>query len=273
MSQLSDIVSLEKVKDLVKQVGAFQLKHFRSIEAITIEKDVNELVSFVDETSEQLLFTGLSAIYPEAAFWGEEGGLRSEADWTWLVDPLDGTTNYLNGLDQFSISVALLHKGETQFGLVYRPANDELFHAFRGEGFFHNDCRVTNDFSKLELRSTLIGTGFPYRSPDLHESFFKASADLMTQCRGFRRLASAALDLCYLSCGWLQAFWESELQPYDVGAGLLFLDEVGLKATNHLGQPFDMLSDRIFVAAPLEIHGELQVIIQASYGLEDLKYS
>jgi myo-inositol-1(or 4)-monophosphatase len=273
MSQLSSIVSLSQVKSLVKQVGAFQLKHFRSTEAITVEKAMNELVSFVDETSEQLLFKGLTEIYPDAAFWGEEGGQRGEADWTWLVDPLDGTTNYLNGLDQFSISVALMYKGVTQFGVVYRPANDELFHAFRGEGFYHNGDLVSNDFSKLSLPSTLMGTGFPYRSPDLHESFFKASADLMTQCRGFRRLASAALDLCYLSCGWLQGFWESELQPYDVGAGLLFLEEAGLKATNHLGEPFDLLSDRVFVAAPMEIHEELQIIIQRAYGSGDLKYS
>lgn len=271
MKNLTERVSWTGLKGLLNEVGLFQLEHFRSQEKFTIEKGHNELVSFVDETSEQKLFDGLSQIFPEAAFWGEEGGQRSEADWTWLVDPLDGTTNYLNGLDQFSISVALLHKGETQFGVVYRPANEEFFHAYRGQGFYRNDVKVEADFSGLSLDKALLGTGFPYRSPDLHESFFKASAELMKTCRGFRRFASAALDLCYLSCGWLQGFWESELQPYDVGAGLLFLDEMGLEVTNHLGEPFDLLSDRIFVAAPPAIHADLLEVMKVSYGSLPLK--
>ena len=143
---------LEEIEMLMQMVGDFQIENFRNLEVQEEEKEPRELVSFVDRESENMLFEKLSKLYPQAEFWGEENGKRGEADWMWLVDPLDGTTNYLNHLDQFSISVALLYKGQTQFGAVYKPISTEFFHSFKGEGFYHNHKQLIPVKTQREFR-------------------------------------------------------------------------------------------------------------------------
>ena len=263
---------VEELEMLMQRVGDFQLDHFRNLEVQEEEKEPRELVSFVDRESENMLFEKLSELYPSAGFWGEESGKREEADWMWLVDPLDGTTNYLNHLDQFSISVALLYKGEPQFGAVYKPISLEFFHAFRGFGFFHNHKQLQKYEARDQFRKAMLGTGFPYRSPDLKDQFFGLIEDLMPRCRGIRRFGSAALDLSYVAAGWLQGFWESDLQPYDVGAALLFLEEMGVNITNHKGEKYDMCRDRMLVAAKSEIHANLLERVAVHYGDDDLHF-
>ena len=263
---------VEEVEGLMQVVGDFQLENFRDLEVQEEEKEPRELVSFVDRESENMLFEKLSKLYPQAEFWGEENGKRGEADWMWLVDPLDGTTNYLNHLDQFSISVALLYKGETHFGAVYKPISSEFFHAFKGFGFFHNHKRLKAVKSLRQFPKAMLGTGFPYRSPDLKNQFFSLIEDLMPRCRGIRRFGSAALDISYVAAGWLQGFWESDLQPYDVGAGLLFLDEMGMTFTNHKGEKYDMCKDRMLVCGKEEIHDKLLDRVAVHYGDQDLHF-
>ncbi|EDM28338.1 inositol monophosphatase (Extragenic suppressor protein) [Lentisphaera araneosa HTCC2155] len=263
---------IEEVERLLQGVGDFQLDNFRDLEVQEEEKEPRELVSFVDRQSESMLFEGLSPLYPEAEFWGEENGKRGEADWMWLVDPLDGTTNYLNHLDQFSISVALLYKGKPQFGAVYKPISSEFFHAFKGLGFFHNHKQLHSLQTQRSFEKAMIGTGFPYRSPDLKDQFFSLIEDLMPRCRGIRRFGSAALDLSYVAAGWLQGFWESDLQPYDVGAGLLFLEEMGMTVSNHKGEAYDMNVDRMLVTAKPEVHKELLARVADHYGEEGLQF-
>jgi len=255
---------LDEVATLVQRAGAFQLEHFRSAELTVDEKARNEFVSFVDVESEMILQKGLKELLPEAGFFGEETGKSGEQNLVWIVDPIDGTSNYVSGLDQFSISVALVDNGSTRLGLVYKPATQEIFSAIRGQGVRHNGTAVTPP-QERPMSEALIGTGFPYRSPDLLDTFFGCAKDVLGKSRGIRRMGSAALDLAYVGCGFLQGFWESDLQCYDVAAALLILEENGCVITNGAGEPYDMFKDRILVAGVPGVQPELLVLVKKAY--------
>ena len=222
---------LEKVISLVKEVGEFQMKHFRSEQTgFGEEKIEKEFVSFVDVESEKMLRTSLLSFLPESGFYGEE----TQADrkpTEWIVDPIDGTTNYLSGLAQFSISVALYKNGQPMLGVVYQPATGDLFSAIKSKGLYHNGKRCRKVDQNLTIENALIGTGFPYRSKDMQKNFFACAQEVLNKSRGIRRMGSAALDLSYLAAGYIQGFWESDLQPYDVAAALLFLEETNVTYT------------------------------------------
>jgi len=256
---------LTQVIDLVKQVGIFQLDHFRSNQAGGgIEKVTNEFVSFVDVESELLLKKGLLPLVDNSGFFGEETE-REPAELEWIVDPIDGTTNYLSGLPLFTISVALYEKGEPKLAVVYQPYTGDLFSAILGQGLTFNQGSVSQDLSSNAMISALIGSGFPYRSKDLQASFFPACQEVLNGCRGIRRMGSAALDLSSLAAGFIQGFWESDLQPYDIAAALLFLKERGVIVTNEKGEPYQIEADRILVAGYPMVHQELLAIIQKHY--------
>ena len=256
---------LDKVKALVEQVGRYQLSRFRRLPAGGgEEKLAREFVSEVDLHSERLLIEGLEKLLPEAGIYGEETGYRGNDQLRWIIDPLDGTTNFLSGLDQFCISIALEADGRTELGVVLRPASAECYCAIRGRGLQRNgrDCRPTH---VSELKNALIGTGFPYRSKDLAASFFPCAEEVLYSSRGLRRFGSAALDLCYVAAGFLQGFWESDLQPYDVAAALLFIAETGGVATNHQGHPYSPYRDRLLVCGAPLVHQQLLPIIARHY--------
>ena len=249
----------------MQQVGSDQLQAFRSLPpGGGTEKEAREFVSVVDVRSEQQLIEGLQQLVPEAGIYGEETGTSGNEQLRWVIDPLDGTTNFLSGLDQFAISVALEEQGQAVLGAVLRPASADWFAACRGAGLRHNNdnCpRVTD----LPLRQALLGTGFPYRSEDLKGAFFPCAEEVLYQSRGLRRFGSAALDLCYVARGFLQGFWESDLQPYDVAAALLFLAETGCLATNQRGEPYSPYRDRILVCGSPAVHAELLTIVARHY--------
>jgi len=228
------------------------------------EKLLREFVSEVDMRSEHLLMNGLAKLLPDAGFFGEETGCRGDERLRWVIDPLDGTTNYLSGLEQFCISVALEIDGRAELGVVLRPASGECYSAVRGRGLRRNGrtCRPT---PATGLNNALIGTGFPYRSRDLKNSFFPCAEDVLYASRGIRRFGAAALDLSYVAAGFLQGFWESDLQPYDVAAALLFLAESGVLATNHLGIPYSAYKDRLLVCGSARVHEQLLPIIARHY--------
>ena len=256
---------LEQVHQLVITIGAYQVSSFRQQPpGWGDEKEVREFVSEVDIHSEELLIEGLKKLVPDAGSYGEECGKQGSQELRWVIDPLDGTTNYLSGLDQFSISVALEFNGKTQLGIVYRPASQECYSALISQGLFHNGqpCRQV---ANPPLKQALIGTGFPYRSPDLSSAFFPCAEEVLYRCRGLRRFASAALDLSYVASGFLQGFWESDLQPYDVAAALLFLQETGCCATNPAGQPYSPYRDRILICGPPAVHQDLLAIVATHY--------
>jgi len=264
---------LKQAEEIVRQVGLFQMKNFRKIplgkEGM---KAVRETVSFVDVESERLLKEGLMPLAPKAGFFGEESGKEGSQNLVWIVDPLDGTTNYLSGLDHFSISVALVEDGRPILGIVHKPSTGESLGALRDKGCFRLDPRYAKGWEKMTkpdatfpLGDALFMTGFPYRSTDLEDAFFNTAPEVLKLGRGIRRSGSAALDLAYLGMGWLQGFWESDLQPYDAAAALLMMEEHGIPATNEKGEDYNMMRDRILVAGLPNVHHALLQVVAKSY--------
>lgn len=256
---------LDAVVKLVETVGRFQMSHFRTLPAGGgTEKQARETVSEVDVHSEELLLEGLSDLLPDAGFYGEESGTQGNAAFRWVVDPLDGTSNYLSGLEQFSISVALEKDGRTELGVVFRPASGECYAALRGAGVRRNHVSCP-PVPAGDMSRALIGTGFPFRSPDLARCFFPCAEEVLYASRGIRRFGSAALDLSYVAAGFLQGFWESDLQPYDVAAALLFLEESGCTVTNLQGQPYSPYQDRLMICGFPLVHESLLEIVAKHY--------
>ncbi len=260
--------TLDQVVAIVKEVGAFQLLHFRkNLKGSGEEKVTNEYVSFVDIESEKKLRAKLIPLVPGSGFYGEETEV-ARADVEWIVDPIDGTTNYLSGLSLFTISVALYKNGKAQLAVVYQPTTGDLYSSIRSEGLYFNTEKYPKVSATLELQEALVGSGFPYRSKDLQDSFFPACRKVLNSCRGIRRMGSAALDLSSLSAGFIQGFWESDLQPYDIASALLFLEETGVKVTNQFGKPYNIEKDRILVAGFPTVHHQLLTIINQFYNNE-----
>jgi len=253
------------VRDLVVKVGEFQMGYFRSMESDSTEvKSLRETVSFVDVESEKMLLEGLMPLVKGAGFYGEESGKSGGQDLVWIVDPLDGTTNFLSGLDQFSISVALVENGVPVFGIVHKPFSGEIYEGEKGKGVHYNG-ELTKPRMISDSSEALFMTGFPYRSPERAEGFFKAAAEILTLGRGIRRSGSAALDVAQVSLGWVQGFWETDLQPYDVAAGLVMLSENGMIVTNEQGKPFNMFTDTLMVIGQPIVHEKLLERVQAGY--------
>jgi myo-inositol-1(or 4)-monophosphatase len=268
-SEKQEIVSA--VARAVEDVGQYQLRFFRS-ESIGRgdRKSEKEFVSQVDIHSEHMLRKSLSSVIPESSFYGEETLREIGENYTWVVDPLDGTTNFLSGLDQWSVSVCLLHKRDPLLAVVYKPVTGELFSGVRGVGVQYKSLSGTSEILKkvadCPLSEALVGTGFPYRSPDTQTAFFSCAHEVLECSRGIRRMGSAALDLSYLSAGYLQAFWEVDLQAYDVAAAVLFLRETGCRITDFTGAPYSLFSSRTLVAGLPEAQEELQQITHRHYG-------
>jgi myo-inositol-1(or 4)-monophosphatase len=168
--------------------------------------------------------------YPEHAILGEESGaIQSESgkqEYRWIIDPLDGTTNFIHGFPQYCVSIGVEHRGVLAHGVVYDPARNELFTASKGRGAFLNDRRIR--VSKcLKLQDALVGTGFPYKELSRADRYLKQLRALMEKSSGVRRAGAAALDLAYVACGRLDAFWELGLMPWDIAAGVLLIQEAG----------------------------------------------
>lgn len=260
---------LNSTIDLVKKVGAFQLQYFRQMpDDASDMKAVRETVSFVDVESEKILAEGLLPLVANAGFYGEESGKKGSQELVWIVDPLDGTTNYLSGLDQFSVSVALVKDGSPLLGVVYKPFSDELFTCIQGQGVAYNGEVCRPRYPAADVSEALFSTGFPYRSPDIAEQFFNAAAGILTLGRGIRRSGSAALDVAHLAMGWHQGFWETDLQPYDIAAGILMMRENGIVVSNQHGEPFNMFTDRLIVAGLPNVHPSLLAKVAEAYQLD-----
>jgi myo-inositol-1(or 4)-monophosphatase len=254
---------LDDVARLMAKVGAYQLSEWRRRPpGWGSEKSSREWVSHVDLRSQDLLRDGLSRIVPEAAFIGEEGsppsgGGAEAADLSWIVDPLDGTSNYLSGLDWFNVSVALVDEEGPLLSCVYRPPSGERYSAIRSRGACYQGTPLP-PAGKVSLRDSLVATGTPYRSPDLAAPFFEAAAALLPKCRDLRRLGSAALDLCEVASGRIQAFWEPDLAAWDVAAALLVLLETGCPVYDISGSPYSFGQSRIIVTG---WHGAAEALL------------
>jgi myo-inositol-1(or 4)-monophosphatase len=257
---------IEAMERAAREAGAFQLSEFRKRgPGWGDAKTARDFVSFVDVESERIIRRILDQALPGAAFYGEETEQSVGADATWIVDPLDGTTNYLSGFEHWSVSIALRRTDRIVAGVVFKPSTGELFTATAGGGAYRNGQRLALA-EPLDPAGALICTGTPYRSPETTDAFFAVVRAMLGSCRDIRRTGSAALDLAYLAAGYFQGFWEIDLQPYDVAAGLLFLSETGHPFSNFAGSSYDPFRDRGFVAGRPGVYEVLSAAVKKEYG-------
>lgn len=221
---------------VIKEAASFiQSEIQKSHHSVVEIKSLNSLVTYVDKNAEMILVDGLKKILPEAGFLTEENTIeQTKNDWQWIIDPLDGTTNFIYKIPVFAISVALAYRNEIQLGIVYELNRDECFTAIKNEGAFLNGQLISVSATQ-QLKDSLVATGFPYYDYALLDNYISLFKELMTDTRGIRRLGSAAIDLCYTACGKFDAFFEYSLSPWDVAAGALILQEAGGKITDFSG--------------------------------------
>jgi len=212
-------------------------------------KGRNDFATEVDRAAEQEIIGIISRAYPQHAFLAEESGRSGESETVWIIDPLDGTTNYIHGLPHFAVSIACQHRGRLEHAVVYDPMRQEIFSASRGEGarLENRRIRVSN---RTGLEGALVATGFPFRAQrDYIDPYLAMLKSVMASAAGVRRPGAAALDLAYVACGRVDAFWEFGLSPWDTAAGALLIQEAGGRIGTLSGEPYD-LSPNIVAGAP-----------------------
>jgi myo-inositol-1(or 4)-monophosphatase len=225
-------------------------------------KSPNDFVTEVDQAAEHAIIETLLAAYPGHGILAEESGRTHgarDSEYVWIIDPLDGTTNFIHGFPVYAVSIALAFKGQVQQAVVYDPSRDDLFYASKGRGAFRNDRRLRVS-KRTRLAESLIGTGFPFRKGDNFKRYVKMFEDVMHQCAGLRRPGAAALDLCYVAAGWYDGFFETGLNPWDIAAGSLIITEAGGLIGNFTGEA-DYLYQREVVAGNPKVYGQLVQIL------------
>lgn len=207
--------------------GDIILRHVNRVQGLTIStKSYNDFVSEVDRLAEAAIIETLRKAYPAHSILAEESGLHGEDDYQWVIDPLDGTTNFLHGYPQFAVSIALKRKGQLDQAVVYDPMRQELFTTSRGQGARLEDHRIRVS-RQPGLEGALLGTGFPIRQRDALDPYLATFKALFPMTSGIRRAGAAALDLAYVACGRLDGFWEFGLKEWDMAAGALLILEAG----------------------------------------------
>ncbi len=255
---------INEVCVLAREVGKFQLEEISNVSSEhIIEKELNSLVSFVDKESEKILVAGLRDLLPSAGFITEEDTVVDEAkEYTWIIDPLDGTTNYLNRIPHFAISIALMYNDTLLAGVVHDPSMDECFHAIKDKGAFLNDKRI-HVSKKKDLKNAIIVTGFPYTNTYDIEAYMRIVKYWLRNTRGIRRLGSAALDLAYVASGRLDAYYEATLNKWDLAAGALIVEEANGVVTDLDGKA-DFLSKGSIIATSADLFEQVFEPIQNS---------
>ena len=213
-------------------------------------KQARDFVTQVDEAAEQAILDVVRKAYPEHGFLAEESGRSAgEAEYVWIVDPLDGTTNFIHGFPQYCVSVAVQHRGALAHAVVYDPGRNELFTASKGRGAFLNDRRIR--VSKCaRMDEALVGTGFPFKELARLDLYSEQLKKIMRTASGLRRAGAAALDLAYVACGRLDAFWEMGLAPWDMAAGALLVQEAGGLVGDLKGEQSFLESGDVCAASP-----------------------
>ncbi|HSY76579.1 MAG TPA: inositol monophosphatase family protein [Bacteroidia bacterium] len=227
MSKLHLDSICKQVIELTHEVGHFIMTEQRKFSDSDIQKKgYNDLVTYVDKSSELALIEGLSKILPGSGILAEESGATEKQEYTWVIDPLDGTTNFIHKLPCFAISIALVKGTEPILGVVNELNLKECFHAIKDEGAKVNGKPITVS-AQDKLENSLIATGFPYNDFKLQNNYMELFKYLMTCTQGMRRIGSASVDLAYVACGRFEAFYEYGLKPWDVAAGALIVKEAG----------------------------------------------
>jgi len=251
-----------KITELTKEVGTYILQQRQEISRENIEKKgFNDFVTYVDKSAEKKLVEGLEVLLPEAAFIAEEQTLEQKtAPYTWIVDPLDGTTNFIHGLTPFAISIGLMHEQEMIAGVVHELGLNECFYAWKDGGAWLNGS-VIRSSSTSTLSDSLIATGFPYNDYTRMRNFTSSLTYFMQHTHGIRRLGSAATDLAYVACGRFEGFYEYSLKPWDVAAGSLLVQEAGGDVADFSGENNYLFGQEI-VAATAPVFQEFSSIIK-----------
>ena len=242
-----------------RAAGAIINRAALDVEAVRIsQKQVNDFVTEVDHASEQMIIETLLTAYPGHGIQAEESGRThgaQDSEFVWIIDPLDGTTNFIHGLPVYCISIALTVRGKVEQAVIYDPSRNDLFTATKGRGAYLNDRRLRVS-KRIRLADCLISTGFPFRSEDDFDAYLRMLGDVMRRCAGVRRPGAAALDLAYVAAGFTDGFFESGLQPWDVAAGSLLVTEAGGLVGNFTGEA-DFLEQRECMAGNPKVYGQL----------------
>jgi myo-inositol-1(or 4)-monophosphatase len=242
-----------------RKAGGVINRAARNLDVLNVrEKAANDYVSEVDKESEQAIIRTLLDAYPKHSILAEESGASNtdkKSEYQWIIDPLDGTTNFIHGFPQYAVSIALSHRGIITQAVVYDPCNNDLFTATRGVGAYLNDTRIRVS-KRLQLKTALVGTGFPFKEHKHLDAYLGMLRDMMQNSSGVRRAGSAALDLAYLAAGRLDAFWEIGLAPWDIAAGSLLITEAGGVVSDLQGKSGYMESGNI-VGGNLALHEAL----------------
>jgi myo-inositol-1(or 4)-monophosphatase len=233
------------------------------VEKVAVQsKGANDFVTEVDQQAEQAIIDTILTAYPGHGILAEESGRSmgaQDSEFVWIIDPLDGTTNFIHGFPVYAVSIALAFRGQVQQAVVYDPNRNDLFVASRGRGAFLNDRRLRVS-KRLRLADSLIGTGFPFRKGDNFKRYMKMFEEISQQCAGLRRPGAASLDLCYVAAGWYDGFFETGLSPWDIAAASLIITEAGGLVGNFTGES-DFLHQREIVAGNPKVYGQLVGIL------------
>ena len=233
------------------------------VESVRIsQKLVNDFVTEVDHAAEKAIIETLLTAYPGHGIWAEESGREhgaQDSEFVWIIDPLDGTTNFIHGLPVYCVSIALAVKGKVEQAVVYDPTRNDLFTATKGRGAFMNDRRL-RVAKRIRLQDCLLSTGFPFRQGDDFNTYLRMMGDVMQRTAGLRRPGSAALDLAYVAAGFTDGFFETGLQPWDTAAGSLLVTEAGGLVGNFSGDA-NFLEQQECMAGNPRIYGQLVSIL------------
>lgn len=233
------------------------------IESVRVsQKKANDFVTEVDHAAEQAIIETLLTAYPGHGILAEESGSEhgaKDSEFVWIIDPLDGTTNFIHGLPVYCVSIALAVKGKIEQAVVYDPSRNDLFTATKGRGAYLNDRRIRVS-KRTQLNESLISTGFPFRQGDNFNQYLQMMGDVMQRTAGLRRPGSAALDLAYVAAGYTEGFFELGLQPWDVAAGSLLVTEAGGLVGNFTGEA-DFLEQHEILAGSPRIYGQMVTLL------------
>ncbi len=243
-----------------RKAGGFIVRESDKIKSVH-SKANSDYVTNVDQAAEQLILDTISHSYPEHSFLCEESGKSGDSDYQWVIDPIDGTTNFIKKIPHWSISIACNYKGRTEVAVVYNPLSEELFTAVRGRGAQLNGKRIRVSDSK-GLEHSLLSTGFPYKNKHKLETYMDIFNKLYPHCGDVRRTGSAALDLAFVAAGRFEGFWEFDLNEWDTAAGVLLVKEAGGMVSDIAGNPDYRKGNSILAANPKAFKVMLKLINQ-----------
>lgn len=256
---------IQQVIAIAKEAGAFIREQRKTFSADKIEiKGLNDLVSYVDKTAEQIIVAALQKVLPEAGFITEEKTINRVGErYNWIIDPLDGTTNFIHGLPVYSVSIALQEHDELILGVVYEVNMDECFYATKDSpAYLNGEIIKVSDCPGLD--KSLLATGFPYYDFKDQPAYIRLFTELMRSCHGLRRLGSAAVDLAYTACGRFEGYYEYNLNSWDVAAGILIVRRAGGEVMNFSGGD-ECLNTRELIATNGKITSELLEMVQKHF--------